>query len=1283
MQYLTFDSNIWIYLLDDAWKDYNPLDHLEHWIEENQVQILLPEVILTEWERNKGAEKENRRKKLREFFTMARDIVPSVFINTFNTPDNINQIIDDQFKRIDVMIRDKASIIKETSELKIFVYEWGLKKKAPMHKKSSIADAIIIFSLFDFAQQNPEHEYMFISNNHEDYCKKDSGKTEPHPDLKDYFHTSKVQYYSNLYHALNILKDKIPVTIDFEARKTDRLKSKITNKAFNPAITTGIKNIKESYLDNIKMLDIVIANNYPTSSQVTLALGLMEEADSYKKYFLKNIRSPFWFDLLKEKGIFDPKNNPSPVPVDKGYSIPLWDAIPYLLKLGTHLEKENNTALASKLLSLISDVSSRPVDNYTTWFNFIKILGYIPNDLIEVKIFDLVPIWLEGQFGNTLQTMEIGRSLINKFLMGKPSSLDIEKTNRLLANLLTLKRNPEADGKANRLTSIADSHYLKEFLTKKEILEKLAIYCHKESILHLGRLIKYLLFDYPHGIGAEFQAKGIEYSFLARFEESNLSFKLFGAGYTNIIDELTLSDYENLSKRNIIQQARTFIKNHANGYIRGRDFDDPLNRLEFVLGHDQSFSIGSSSIHKLGDRYREGETLEVYGLIFRDWLDEIANQDSSEVIDILNIICHDPKYKAPFFFRISLYIIEKHWKPLKGFFWKILGQKDENRLFSNSSFKKELFSLLTSIEKELEDIEIARLEEIIALGDQSREKNKENGEYWKLRWISALKNTKPFSEDYERLSTKLNKSNTDFEREGEVTISGRSGAKFSSEKLNEMKNGEIADFITSFNPKRGYGELSIDSVASALGKGFEENPEKFVEDLEVFLGVPFIYAYHIFLGLRDALKAGRSLNWTAVLNYALNYIDDPRYGGDELKAENDGWRADNNWVSGAISDLISEGMIKNDENLKVDNLNIAKTILKNLSSRLSPIDDFEERGMNHVMYTLNSTAGKVLRSLLDYSLNRVRNYFPEKITGRWEEDVKHLYESTLEKGINDGFILLGMYFPQFCYLDMDWTIGQVENLKSSNDKSWSAFMGGLAFNAAPDSLKMYDLFKDHYRRAIKENKYFGNGHDQGLIKHLVSFYFWFYEDLNSNDLLKEFIDNAAPVNITDMITFIWQQDKFEPSLEEEDKIKFKKIIYELWEYILLKYKSPNNEEEEKTLNSLVHLLIFVETLDDRTTDNIIQSSKYIVKHSHAHEFIENLLDIVKKNNSKEFTSNLSKILSNIPYREYLSDFEYQPIISLTRYLYENGTKEAANDFCNLLSEKGHDFLKPIFGEFNN
>ena len=112
MIYLTFDSNIWIYLLDDSWKDENPLDYLEYWIEQGHITILIPEIVLEEWKKHREKEKENRKKKLREFFNAAEEILPSTaFIGDQKKPENIEKIVEKQIKRIEDLVNSKGQTL--------------------------------------------------------------------------------------------------------------------------------------------------------------------------------------------------------------------------------------------------------------------------------------------------------------------------------------------------------------------------------------------------------------------------------------------------------------------------------------------------------------------------------------------------------------------------------------------------------------------------------------------------------------------------------------------------------------------------------------------------------------------------------------------------------------------------------------------------------------------------------------------------------------------------------------------------------------------------------------------------------------------------------------------------------------------------------------------------------------------------------------------------------------------------------------------------------------------
>ena len=184
MIYLTFDSNIWIYSLDDSWKIENHLDYLEPWIGEGYVTLLLPEVILQEWQRNRGEQVAVRKKKLREFFQMAEEILPTAFFSDYKKEESQEAIISAQLERVDRLI-NSADHIPMNSEIQTNIIQWGIDKKAPMHKKSSVADAIIVLSLINYAEKNQGNQYYFISNNTEDFYNND--KNSIHTDLKVYF----------------------------------------------------------------------------------------------------------------------------------------------------------------------------------------------------------------------------------------------------------------------------------------------------------------------------------------------------------------------------------------------------------------------------------------------------------------------------------------------------------------------------------------------------------------------------------------------------------------------------------------------------------------------------------------------------------------------------------------------------------------------------------------------------------------------------------------------------------------------------------------------------------------------------------------------------------------------------------------------------------------------------------------------------------------------------------------------------------------------------------------
>ena len=82
--------------------------------------------------------------------------------------------------------------------------------------------------------------------------------------------------------------------------------------------------------------------------------------------------------------------------------------------LDTYLEKvsesldEDDEELSNELLTIITEVTNfkdengKHIENYLTWYSFIKILSNISNKYIEEKDIKLLNLWLKTEFHNRI-----------------------------------------------------------------------------------------------------------------------------------------------------------------------------------------------------------------------------------------------------------------------------------------------------------------------------------------------------------------------------------------------------------------------------------------------------------------------------------------------------------------------------------------------------------------------------------------------------------------------------------------------------------------------------------------------------------------------------------------------------------------------------------------------------------------------------------------------------------------------------------------------------------------
>lgn len=977
-----------------------------------------------------------------------------------------------------------------------------------------------------------------------------------------------------------------------------------------------------------------------------------------------------WFNYLKAQGYFNPESNPDPIYVKDGISVPYWESLIYLEKLSL-VRNSERSSFAREIVGVIREVSKHPKDNYRTWYMFIKILSNLENEDIPGDILNFIPVWFSGRFDTMTQTSELCDKLLPKFLKANPTVEDVEKVHIILNHIFSVQKvenqNNDIQGDSGSYSSRMYLHFLARIFESGELSKKVALYCRDEFVLTLAWRIKMLLLDYPKGISATvIDAKG-KYELTVFIDGEGL---IIHVSSTETADgnRLFIENYQNLSDSDLRQRIIDALASISIDYSPIDDRDDLCEKVLFAIKNDLFSAYRFVSIEKLDDRYSNDERLlNVFLTIFRNVMSEMANEQPERTLRILKILCFDSRFKLPFFIRLALYVTSENWKDTNELFWMLVGNRDEVGIFSSYMYQQELFNLLEKNQHALTPDQLQLIEQIISAGDQSKDVlGSKEDDYWRLRWFASLRDVPPFDEHYKSLSARL-KIDADYFSDfgGFKTINTIS--PLSKDDLIRKGNKELADHILTFHPTDSWEEPSVGGLAEMLGNAIEEKPDKFANDIECFVNVGYIYSYRMINAFSEAWKKGKTFAWSNVLNFCLQTLEDKKFYSEQLKIDSDSWKASSDWVVGAIARLLTDGLQNDDNAFDFDLLPLAKQIIKVMSGNLKIIDKLEKSNMDHVTYSLNSTAGKVLKSSLDYSLRKARNLVDQDTPIKWDGDMRSVFESALDKGIIDSHILVGVYFQQFYFLDPVWTRRQVEYHCVTNDESWIAFISGFILNSPPSGQELFNLFKPHYMRAIDsrvELKYF---HDNGLVRHLAAFYFWGYELLSPNSLIFEFLNKSRPSEIRDLIYFVSRQHNYSKSLTEDKRLEFEERILTLWSFLVNRYQNSAVEDEIQTLGSLSSWISLISVLDEKYARLIMASSQHVHKTHWAHQLLEELTVIKKAGNARETAKYVGDILDSMIFPEYISTVDQEPIKDLIIFLFENGQNGLASKFCNRMA----------------
>ena len=244
----------------------------------------------------------------------------------------------------------------------------------------------------------------------------------------------------------------------------------------------------------LKEIDSLLAGNVSDKKSDKLVALIRTDA-AFENYFFSKVKKINWFSFLKNADCFKPERVP--------HEIPEWNVCPYLERVSEQINIPRNKKYINELLQIIKNVSNHKdahgqhIDNYGTWWSFVKILLNIPKERIPLEVIDLIPIWLDSGFDVSLVGKDIGLKLLPKFLSGDPSSEDITKAERIvdyITNVKSVKLSEERAriyNKEEEYKLVIDSYWVNDIFEKhsRDIGEK----CTNRVVYSLGDKIRTLL----------------------------------------------------------------------------------------------------------------------------------------------------------------------------------------------------------------------------------------------------------------------------------------------------------------------------------------------------------------------------------------------------------------------------------------------------------------------------------------------------------------------------------------------------------------------------------------------------------------------------------------------------------------------------------------------------------------------------------------------------------------------------------------------------------------------
>ncbi|ONA10951.1 PIN domain-containing protein [Burkholderia pseudomallei] len=213
---LLIDTCVWLDMAQDP-KQTPLLLVVENMVQRKMLRLLLPSLIIDEFNRNRARVEQASMRSLRSHVAQVKDAIKRVDGNARRKKALLAQLDDINHRapivggaakstltRIEKLLA-AATIVEASDTAKLKAAERVLAKRAPCHhdNKNSMADALVLETYFEAVRVGARGDrFAFISHNRSDFSVPDGNQKLPHPDIAGGFSRIKSLYFISLAECL-------------------------------------------------------------------------------------------------------------------------------------------------------------------------------------------------------------------------------------------------------------------------------------------------------------------------------------------------------------------------------------------------------------------------------------------------------------------------------------------------------------------------------------------------------------------------------------------------------------------------------------------------------------------------------------------------------------------------------------------------------------------------------------------------------------------------------------------------------------------------------------------------------------------------------------------------------------------------------------------------------------------------------------------------------------------------------------------------------------------------